>query len=202
MADLVAKMPEQRTVGLVHGGAPLFAFGVVGLFERERDQPVVVTGHHAGSVGMRRARQKVERQAHAAVLVPRIERQIELHQRIKQPMLGDLDLAPGNKIVLDAGIGNGAVMTARRAIFFGRARVDHPIADIEFGIGAKAKGLFVDGERPPHIALGLDRRQCHDLGDEAETMPALFANGVFEIEQLLTMLTFEELHSGPTSRPD
>jgi hypothetical protein len=32
-------------------------------------------------------------------------------------------------------------------------------------------------------------------------MPALFADGVFKIEQLLTVLTFEELHNGSGLSP-
>ena len=143
---------------------------------------------------MRRARQKIEHQAFAAVLVALVERQIELHQRVEQPMFGDLDLLPGNDIVLDAGVGDGPVMPARRAITVGRIGLDHPIADVELGIGAETIELLVDRERPPRVALGLQRRQIHDFGNEAEPARTLFAHGVFKIEQLRAMLAFEKLH--------
>ena len=47
VADLVAEMAEQRAVGLAHLGAPLFALGVVGLGDIERDQALVVAGQDA-----------------------------------------------------------------------------------------------------------------------------------------------------------
>ena len=120
MADLVAEVAEQRAIGLVHDGAPLFALGVVGLLERQRDQAVVMPGHHPRPIDMRRTCQKIEHQPFAASLVALIERQLELHQRVEQPMLGDFDLLPSNQIFRDAGVGDGAIMPARSTVSIGR----------------------------------------------------------------------------------
>ena len=131
MPDLVAEMAEQRAVRFVHGGAPLLALGVVGFLERERDQAVIVTGHHPRAVDLRRACQEIEHQALAAIVALSVERQIELHQCIEQPMLGDFDLPPGDDISCNAGVGDGAVVPAGRAVGFGRVGLDHPVANVE-----------------------------------------------------------------------
>ena len=150
--------------------SPLLALGVVGLLQRQRDQAIVVSGQDARPVGVRRARQKIELQAQMAVRILLVERQVKLHQGVEQHMLGDLNLAPGGDIRGVAGVGNGPVMPAGGAIGVGQIGVDHPVADGEFGIGAKTIKLLVDGERPPNallrVALLLQRRQIHDFGDE------------------------------------
>ena len=106
MPDLVAEVAEQRAIRLVHDGAPLLALGVVGLFERKRNQSVIVTGHHPRPaelrLGLPRNRTPGARRHFPVAL---IERQIELHQRIEQPMLGHFDLLPGDETILVAGVG-------------------------------------------------------------------------------------------------
>jgi hypothetical protein len=58
----------------------------------------------------------------------------------------------------------------------------------------KTDRVFFHGKDPPDFALGLQRRYVHDLGDEAEPIPAVFTDDVFKIKQLPAMLAFEELH--------
>ena len=149
MADLVAKVAEQRAIWLVHDGAPPLALGVVGLFDRERDQAVVVARHHSRPGEMGRACQKIERQALAAVGVALVERQIELHQRVEQAMLGDLDLLPSANVACDTRVGDRPVVPAGGAVEAGRVGLDHPIADAEPRIGAEAKKLVARGKRAP-----------------------------------------------------
>jgi hypothetical protein len=109
-------------------------------------------------------------------------------------VLGDFDLTPGNDIVGNAGVRDGAIMPTGGAVLVWVTRLDHPIADIEGRVGTKSISLLLDGKRVPDLALGLKRRKRHDVWDEAETMAAFPANGVLEIEQLLAVLAFEELH--------
>ena len=127
MADLVAKVAKQRAIGLVHDGAALLALGVVGFLDRKRDQAVVVGRHHARSVDMRRARQEIEHQA-MVIAVFLAKRQVELHQCVEQPMLGDLDLAPSDDVARDRGVRNHPVVPAGVAKIVGRIRLDQPVA--------------------------------------------------------------------------
>ena len=84
MSDLVAKVAEQRAIGLVHRGTPVFPLGVVGLLERHRDHAVLVSGHdRSARWASPQTGQKIERQAFAPGFVligAAVERQLELEQ--------------------------------------------------------------------------------------------------------------------------
>ena len=110
--------------------------------------------------GMAATRQKIESQAlaHGFVLIgAAVERQFEFEQRVKQIVLGKLDLAPCVDIALDRGIGNRAVMPARDTECIGAVGIDQPITDAEIGIGAEAIELALGRARAPGVALGLER---------------------------------------------
>ena len=82
MADLVAEVAEQGPVRLVHFKPAPFALDVVGFGQRDRDQAMVVAGHHlllaGGIVG-----QEVEDQAMLGILDSRLHRQLPADQRIE-----------------------------------------------------------------------------------------------------------------------
>ncbi len=94
VTDLMAKVAEQRAIGFAHRGADALAFRVVGFPDRERDEPVVVAGHHILAVGLRRLAQEVEGQAMRRIVGPVGQRQVQAQKRVEQPMLGGLDPCP------------------------------------------------------------------------------------------------------------
>ena len=53
MAHFMAKMADQRTIRLTHGGTNLLAFSVVSFFDVDRDDAIVVTGQHTRTVPRR-----------------------------------------------------------------------------------------------------------------------------------------------------
>ncbi len=117
VADLMAEMPEQRAVGLMHGLAHRFACGVVGLVEVQRDQAGVVPGHDVRAV-VRRAQEVEHQPAFRVFADTRGQRQAECEQGRDQPALGELHLAPEFAVVRVfriVKVGNGAVEPAGAA---------------------------------------------------------------------------------------
>ena len=98
MSDLVPQMADQGAIRLVHVGARAFAMHIVGLDDVERDQAVVVAGHHRrAAVG---CAQEVEHQAVFGVLrFARSHRQAQHQQRRHQASLGHLDARPQHPVV-------------------------------------------------------------------------------------------------------
>ena len=93
MRDLVAEVAEQGAVKFAHLAAHALALGVVGFGDIERDQAVVVSGHHRRAGGGSAGIEKIERQW-IGVFVLCVERQAELEQRVEQAVLRHLDEAP------------------------------------------------------------------------------------------------------------
>ena len=91
MADLVAEMPEQRAVRLVHRFAQLCAVDVVALGQIQRDHTVVMAGEHLVLL----AGQQVEREAVLRVFVAAHDRQLQLVKLGDQPALGLLGIREG-----------------------------------------------------------------------------------------------------------
>ena len=107
MADLVAEVAEQRAVGLVHLDAALSRIGVVGLGEVERDDAVLVAGHHRRAAGQRA--QQVEHQAALRVLVDAATRDAAGPARSAATPggVGQLDAAPQFAAVVGSVGGRG-----------------------------------------------------------------------------------------------
>jgi hypothetical protein len=59
VSDLMTEVTEQRTVRLMHRAAAPLALYIVSLVQGERDEPVVVPGHHLRTA-LLAGRQKVE----------------------------------------------------------------------------------------------------------------------------------------------
>ena len=91
-------------------------------------------------------------------------------------------------------IGDGAVVTARRAENLGIFRSHQPVAHVVLGVGAEAILLALSCKRTPQ-AVGLF--QCSDdflLRQIAEPQPAALALRILEIQQLAAILALEQLH--------
>ncbi len=78
MPDLVPEMPEERAIGLIHGGAAAFALGVVGLGESEGDDAAFVAGQHRSGGG--RFGEELEAEAMHRIFAARRERQMQVKQ--------------------------------------------------------------------------------------------------------------------------
>ncbi len=86
MPYLVAEVPEQGSVRLVHRDAQLLAVHVVALGQIQCDDAVVVAGHHI----LVRAGQQPEGQPVVGILFAPDDRQLQLVQLGDQPPLGSL----------------------------------------------------------------------------------------------------------------
>ena len=194
-------MTEQRAVGLAHLPPHALAFGIVGLGQIDGDEAVVVAGHHRlgrRAVGRRRG-QKIERQPVLGILQLGLQRQPKLEQRVEQPVLGDLDLAPVRLVLRQRQIGNHPVVTAGRAELLGAVDRNQPIAGAVLRIGAIAVAALALGQRP-QAALALFQSADRLGGRQiAKAAAAAFAADVLEIERLSAMLAFKKLHRWSTA---
>ena len=197
MCDLVPEMTEQRAVGFAHRFALAFSFGGVGLRHVEGDEAATVPSHDR-RLALRtadRVRQKIECET-VGIFRSGCKRQPQPQQRIKEPVLGELDLAPMREVLGICEIGDGAVMAAGRTENFGILGRHEPIADVVLGVAAKAIALPLRRERAPDA---IDRFQCSDdflLRQIAQPQATAFALRILEIERLTAILALEELH-GP-----
>ena len=204
--DLVAEMTEQGAVGLAHLPPHALAFGIVGLGQVDGDEAVVVAGHHRlgrRAVGRRavwrRSGQKIERQPVLGILQLGLQRQPKLEQRVEQPVLGELDLAPVRLVLGQRQIGDHPVVTAGGAKLLGAVHRNQPVAGAELRIGAIAVTALALGQRPqPALALfqSADRLGGRQI---AKAAAAAFAADVLEIERLSAMLAFKKLHRWSTA---
>lgn len=127
-----------------------------------------------------------------------LDRQTKAQQRVEEPMLGCFELAPGAESPGIAEVRDDAVVPAARAIAVGRIGVEQPIAGIERRVGAESVGLAVTN-RPPPLAIGLDRAEHECRRQVAEPVVAALALVVLEIKDLATMLALEFARFSPKS---
>src|SRR5258708_28595558 len=91
VSDLVAKVTEQRAIALFHGKTNFFALHRVRLGHVERDETVLVPGQHAGGTDVRL---DVEREPSLRVVLLRVERQVQLVERVDEAALPPFRLPP------------------------------------------------------------------------------------------------------------
>src|SRR5262245_47901311 len=95
MRDLVPEMAEQRTVRFAHRLALTLPLGRVGLCRVERNKAASMPGHDRGLARCALSGSGKEIKCETVwILRPRCQRQPQPQQRVKQAMLGVLDLAP------------------------------------------------------------------------------------------------------------
>ena len=142
--DLVAQMPQQGAVGLVHRDPQLLAVHVVALGQIQCDDAVVV----AGDDPLQLAGQQVERQPVLRVLVAANDRQLQVNEFDHQPPLGLLGGGERGQRRGVGVVGAGAGQPARRAQVGDRARAgvhrDQPIAFGHMKIGTQLILVGVD----------------------------------------------------------
>ena len=189
------QVAEQRTIRLRHGLALALALHRIGLADSYRDDAIKVSGD--------RVVEEIEVQrclAHRRA----VERQIETPQRIDKPLLGALEITPGEHVGRIGEIGDGAVQVAGGAKLRGGIVTHQPVADAMRLVGAIAQ------PRPrPMLIFAVEPISSRDecayfklVGTEPERVPALQTLHVLEIDGVAARPAFEPLHRTPRSCSD
>jgi hypothetical protein len=124
----MAEVAEQRAVGLAHRAAHLFAVGVVGFGDVQRDEAVVVAGHDARTIFA--VLEEFECQAMLRIGLARRHVEAERGQRVQQTPFRHLQPVPVEPVIRRAQIRYRARELAGPAQRVGRVGGDHPVADI------------------------------------------------------------------------
>ena len=151
-------MAEQGAVGLAHRLAALLALRVVGLGQRDRDDAVLVPGHDLLALGVREVGEKAEDERLVGPAEVGRLHEPEPIEPVEEPVLGHLDLAPGEVIAGDVQFGDRLVVFAGGAKGLARAGIDQPVADIVLRVGAEAERTPLQAERGPGVAGAVGRR--------------------------------------------
>ena len=194
VADLVPHVAQQRTVGLAQLGPSPLELDVVGLGQRHRDQPVVVAGHHPGRLIVSGVGQKIEGKATRLILAFGRVRQAQFEQRVEQPVLGDLELAPALEIAGDREVRDRAVVPAGDTVVGVLACRHLPVAGAMDDVGTRSIDRAPGGEGVPFGAVELECAEDAQIGQEPQRPSAALAGRVLEIEHLAAVLAGEQLH--------
>ena len=139
---------------------------------------------------------EVEGRAAALPTAGAVERQAEAQQRIDEPLLGALELAPGQHVGRIGEIGNGAVELAGGAELRAAIGAHEPVAHAVRVIGAIAqpcaRALLVFAIEA--VAGRNERADFESVGAEAECVPAAQALHVLEVDGVAARPAFERLH--------
>ena len=202
MADLVAEMAQQRAVGFVHAGAPIFALGIVGFAQGNGDDAIVVAGHHP-LAGLGIVGEEAEGEAMLAVLVTGMERQVQPDQGIEQALLGALNGLPAAQIGRIGQVWDGFVVPTGGAIdVAARLGRDKPVAGAVRSIGAEHEGVVGNGRRTPQPTILDQGHQGGAVRQIAQLMPTTLADRVLKIDRVATMGAGKQFHRSPsTSQP-
>ena len=92
------EMAEQAAIGLGQFRAAPLDLGAIGFRQRNRHDAVVMARHHFGTGRVGGIGEEFERQAVVRVLGPGPERQLPAKQAVEQPVLGKLDVSPGDQM--------------------------------------------------------------------------------------------------------
>ena len=168
VADLMAEMAEQGAVGLVHLRAHLLAIGIVGLADGDGDDTVIMPGQHLRSTWM--LVEEVEHQSLDGVVHPVRQCDAEPYQRVEQPVLGGLQLAPELYRLSCGTIGrgdvrNGPVVPAGATEILSAASIHQPVAGVMLGVEAEPDLAVLHGGGGKAIPIGFQRGQ-RGLGRE------------------------------------
>ena len=182
--DLVPKVAEQGAVEFAHLLASPFALGVVRFGKVDGDDAASMAGQNVrlcrSDIG-----QELEREARR-IFGLRLDRQAQLKEGIKEPVLRDFQRPPPREILRQRQIGNDTVMPACCAIAVRRGGRNKLVARIVGSIGAMPVKFHV-GDRGPNLRLRTIRAamrfECGDrflLGQIAKRQSAAFAARVLE----------------------
>ncbi len=138
-------MAERRAIELAHLLAGAFAFGVVTFPQSDRDQAVLMTGHHMRC--RRGCRQEIECQAMSRILRAGAQRQAQAHQGVEQPALGGLQGLPGRQVLGKIQVRHDVVVPAGGAKRRFGVCGHQPVAANQVGVGAEAVGRRTAGSR-------------------------------------------------------
>ena len=115
-------------------------------------------------------------------------------QRVEQPVLGELDLAPSATLPGDAGIWTVRLWRQAGTKMIGPSASIIQLHTPSSALAQNSIRLVSAPRRRAMRAARSSDRDVHDLRDEAQIIRTLFADRILEVEQLLTMLALEELH--------
>ncbi len=191
MPDLVAEMPEQRAVWLVHRHPQLFAVYVVALGEIQRDHTVVVARVHLLVL----AGEQVECQAVLRVLVATHDRQLQLMELDDQPPFGLLRIGVRRQRLGIGVIGPCPGQRARFAQPPGRCHLHQPIAFSQMKVGAELVLARVDRAGVLRVLAGFDDQQRHVVEGEADPTTARQADRILEGQVLAAVRADEITHA-------
>lgn len=182
MPALMAEMAQQGAIGFPHCFAHLFAHGVIGFRQGERDDPVIVSRHdmRGGRVG-----EKVEGQPMGRIVVPGGKWKPQKDQVVKEPVLGIFDPGPEQRIAGHGQIRNDAGVSAVSTVAARIAAREHPVADAITGIVAKFVGALRHRQDLPAAAGSrFERGERAQIGQIAQRAIAMLAARILEIEKL------------------
>src|SRR5580704_6489629 len=120
-------------------------------------------------------------------------------------MFGEFKLTPRGHMGWLGQVGDGAVMSAGDAERAGRARGQHPVADVVIGVGAKAARRAVRFQRcPVWLAGGLHCRDDFEFGNIAKPVAAAATRPILEIYEVVAGLASKQFHGAASeaSRAD
>jgi hypothetical protein len=108
--------------------------------------------------------------------------------------LGLTDPPPTVYALLRIRIRHQPVVATSNAEGFGISGLNHPIANIELGIGAETDNTGRLGNRTPIRSVSLQRIYRKTLRNKAKLMAAAHTLTVIEMHRLATMVTGEKPH--------
>ena len=196
MPRLVAEMAEQRAVRLVHHRACQLACHVVRLGGADDDHPLLMPGHgrHDRAIGVDGVFEKIKDQAALGIFVAIGMRQVPAQEGIEQMPLRLADAPPALDAFCRVDIGDKPVVAAGRAETVLRSCRQRPVADIQFGVGAETHLPPGIRHHPPGVVGRLQRMHGHHLRHEAETVAAIDAGSVVEMDRKAAMVAGIKSH--------
>ena len=196
MSDLMTEMPEQRAVILAEQHPPALALDVVGLRDVEGDEAAAMAreDRRPDLIALGRIDQEIEGQTRGGVLVPGHQRKVEAQERVEQPVLGGLDLAPAGQVPGDGEVRHHVVVPAGDAVAVRGILGNQPIAGVVIGVGAEAVLAARIGIGVPEAADRFHRRHLVDVADIAQPALAALAMGALEADRLVAGLALEDFH--------
>ena len=155
-------------------------------------------GEHGGAdaVTLGGVDEEVEGQTGGGVLVPCHQGQVEAKQRVEQPVLGGLDLAPARQIPGKGQVRHHPVVPTASTVPVWTVIGQQPIAGAELGICTEAVLPARIGIGVPDRPGGLQGGNLVGAADIAEPPLTALAFRTLETRRLVASLALKDLH-GP-----